>query len=64
MKMLQEVASTVHQEFTENRAHAVSTSPFESSFNCVSPDMAFEQTVNRYSKGKGGIVGVTGMEGT
>ena len=64
MKMLQEVATTVHQEFTENRAHAVSTSSSESSFNSVSPDMALEQTVNRDSKTKGRIVGVTGMEGT
>ena len=62
--MLQEVAPTVHREFTENRAHAVSTSSFVSSFNSVSPDMALEQTVNRDSKTKGGIVGVTGMEGT
>ena len=36
MKMLQEVAPTVHREFTENRAHAVSTSSFVSSFNSVS----------------------------
>ena len=43
---------TVHQEFTENRAHAVSTSSSESSFNSVSPDMALEQTVNRDSKPK------------
>ena len=64
MKMLQEVAPTVHRDFTENRAHAVSTSSFVSSFNSVSPDMALEQTVNRDSKTKGGIVGVTGMEGT
>ena len=64
MKMLREVAPTVHQEFTENRAHAVSTSSFESSINPVSPDMALEQTVNRDSKTNGGIAGVTGMEGT
>lgn len=64
MTMLQEVAPTVHREFTENRAHAVSTSSFVSSFNSVSPDMALEKTVNRDSKTKGGIVGVTGMEGT
>ena len=60
MKMLHEVAPAVHREFTENRAHAVSTSSSESSFNSVSPDMALEQTVTD----KGGIVGVTGMEGT
>ena len=35
MKMLQEVAPTVHREFTENRPHAVSTSSFESSFNSL-----------------------------
>jgi len=64
MKMLEEVAPTVHQEFTENRAHAVSTSSSESLFNSVSPDMALEQTVKRDSKTKGRIVGVTGMEGT
>ena len=45
--MLQEVAATVHREFTENRSHAVSTSSSESSFNSVSPDLALEQTVNR-----------------
>ena len=61
--MLQEVAPTVHQEFIENRPHAVSTSSSESSFNSVSPDMALEQTVNRDSKTKGGIVEVTGMNG-
>ena len=44
--MMQEVASTEHREFTENRAHAVSASSSESSFNSVSPDMALEQTVN------------------
>ena len=59
MEMLQEVATTVHQE---NRAHAVSTSSSESSFNSVSTDMALEQTVNRDSKTKGRIVGVTGMD--
>ena len=64
MKMVQEVAPTVHREFTENRAHAVSTSSSESSFNFVSPDMALEQTVNRDSKTKGGIDGGTGMENT
>ena len=64
MKVLQKFAPTVHQEFTENRAHAVSTLSSESSFNSVSPDMALEQTVNRDSKTKGGTVGVTGMEGT
>ena len=32
--------------------------------NSSSGDMALEQTVNRDSKAKGGIVGVTGMEGT
>ena len=46
----QEVAPTGHREFTENRAHAISTSSSESSFNSVSPDMAFEQTLNRDSK--------------
>ena len=64
MKVLQEVTPTALQELTENRAHAVSTSSPESSFNSVSPDMALEQAVNRDSKTKGGIVGVTGMEGT
>ena len=64
MKMLQEVAPTVHWEFTENRAHAVSASSSESSFNSVSPDMALEQTVNRDSKTKRGIVGGTSMERT
>ena len=64
MKMLQEVTTTVHQEFTENRAHAVSTSSSESSFNSVSPDMALEQTVKRDSKTKRRIVEGTGMEGT
>ena len=63
MKILQEVAPTVHQDFIENRAHAVSTLSSESSFNSVSPDMALQQTLNRDSKTKGGIVGVTGMEG-
>ena len=49
----------------ENRAHAVSTSSSESSIYSVSPDMTLaEQTVKRDSKPKGGIVGVTGMEGT
>ena len=55
---------TVHQEFTENRTHAVSTSSSETLFNSVSPDMPLEQTVDRYSKTKGGIVGVTGIMGT
>ena len=64
MKMLQEVTPRVHRESTENRAHAVSTSSSESLFNSVSPEMALEQTVNRDSKIKGGIVGGTGMEGT
>ena len=64
MEMLQEVVTTVHQEFPENRAPAVSTSSSESSFNSVSPDMALKQTVNRDSKTKGRVVGVTGMEGT
>ena len=59
MKMLQEVTPTTHKEF-----YALSTSSSESSFNSVSPDMALEQTVNRDSKIKGQIVGVTGMEGT
>ena len=48
----------------ENRDHAALMSSSESSFNSVSPDMALEQTVNRDSKIKRGIVGVTGMEGT
>ena len=61
---VQEVAPTGHREFTENRAHAISTSSSESSFNSVSPDMALEQTVNRDYKTKGGIVEGTGMEGT
>jgi len=64
MKMLQEDTPTLHVEFTENRANAVSTSSSESSFNSVQPDMALEQTVNRDSKTKGGIVGVTSMERT
>ena len=55
---------TVHREFTENRAHAVSTSSSESSFNFISPDMALERTVNRDTKIKRGIVGGTGMEHT
>ena len=62
--MLQDVTPTVHREFTEKRAHAVSTTSTKSSFNSVSPDMALEQTVIRDSKAKGGIVGGTGMEGT
>ena len=49
MEMLQEVATTVHQE---NRAHAVSTLSSQSAFNSFSPDMALEQTVNRDSKTK------------
>ena len=44
------LTDTESQEFTDNRAHAVSTSSSESSFNSVSPDMALEQTVNRDSK--------------
>ena len=58
------VAPTIHREFTESSAHAVSTSSSESSFNSVSPDLTLEQTVNRDSKTKGRIVKVTGMEGT
>ena len=52
MKMLQEVAPTVHRGFTENRAQAASTSSSESSFNSISPDTELEQTVNRDSKKK------------
>ena len=40
MKILQEVTPTALQELTEKRAHAVSTSSSESSFNSVSPEMA------------------------
>ena len=52
MTMLQEVAPTGHREFTDNRAHAVSTLSSQSAFNSFSPDMALEQTVNRDSKTK------------
>ena len=39
--------------------HAVSRNKNKSSFNSVSTDMALEQSMNRDSKTKGGIVGVT-----
>ncbi len=52
MKLMEEVAPSVHKEFTEIGSHAVSTASSESSFNSVAPDMALEQTVNRDSKTK------------
>ena len=64
--MLQEVAPTVYIESslriepTLFEHHHAS----ESSFNSDSPDMVLEQTVNRDSKIKRGIVGGTGMERT
>jgi len=64
MRRLSEDAPEVYREFTENQAHAVSTTSSISSFNRVSPDMALEQTINRDSKTKGGIVGVSGTQGT
>lgn len=64
MQRLPEVAPRIHKELTENKVHAVSTSSTASSFNSVSPDMALEQTMNRDSKTKGGIVGVSGMQET
>ena len=39
--------------------HTVSRCKKESKFNCVSTDMALEQSMNRHSKTKGGIVGVS-----
>ena len=46
MRMLPTTAPSVHREFTENRAHAISKSS-ESLFSAVSPDMALEQTQNK-----------------
>ena len=64
MKMLPTTAPLVHKVFTEERKHAVSRCPSASSFNAVSPDMALEQTENKDSKTKGGIIGFSGVAET
>ena len=56
MHRLQETAPDVHQEFM-NGNHPVKRS--KNKFNQVWSDMALEQSVNRDSKTKGGIVGIT-----
>ena len=56
MHRLQETAQDVHQEFM-NGNHPVKRS--KDKFNQVWCDMALEQSVNRDSKTKDGIVGIT-----
>ena len=56
MHRLQETAPDVHQEFM-NGNHPVKRS--KNKFNQVWSDMALERSVNRDSKTKGGIVGIT-----
>jgi len=56
MKLLPTTAPLVHRQFLEgNFSIKRSSSPF----NKVWSDMAFEQSVNRDSKTKGGVVGLT-----
>ena len=54
--------STRHPQLHENYMlgyHTVSRLDKELKFNCVSTDMALEQSMNRDSKTKNGIIGVT-----
>lgn len=48
----------LHKRFRSG-CHAVSRCPTESKFNMVSTDMALEQSMNRDSKTKGGIIGIS-----
>jgi len=48
----------LYQMFLQG-CHIVSRSNHEDKFNCVSTDMALEQSMNRDSKTKGGIIGIS-----
>ena len=48
----------LHERF-QSGCHTVSRSPTDSRFNMVSTDMALEQSMNRDSKTKGGIIGIS-----
>ena len=58
MLRLPHYAPDVYQQFLDGK-HTVSRSKKASRFNAVSTDMALEQSLNRESKVKGGIIGVT-----
>lgn len=60
MLQLGKTAPEVHREFLEGN-HAVSRS--QQPFSQIWTDMALEQSVNRDSKTKGGIVGISQKEG-
>lgn len=60
MQLLEKTAPGVHDEFiTGNHAVSRSSQPF----NQIWTDMAHEQSVNRDSKIKGGIVGISQKAG-
>ena len=48
----------LHKRF-QSGCHTVSRSPTESTLNMVSTDMALEQSMNRDTKTKGGIIGIS-----
>ena len=58
MLQLPEKHPELHQHFM-NGCHTVSRSKKESKFNSVSTDLALEQSLNKDSKTKGGIIGFT-----
>ena len=58
MQRLPEAHPDLFQQFKGGN-HAVARSKTQSVFNCVATDMALEQSMNRDSKTKGGIIGVT-----
>ena len=63
MLRLPEQAPEVYQEFL-NGNHTVSRKKVATQFNAVSTDMALEQSLNRESKVKGGIIGNTQDDST
>ena len=62
IKLPEHAPSVYHQFLLGN--HTVSRSKKPSKFNAVSTDMALEQSLNRESKVKGGLIGVTHREST
>ena len=61
MRLLPQTAPAVHNEFVKGH-HPVKRTP-NSKFNQVWTDMGIEQTINRESKTKGGIIGFSPKEG-